>query len=360
MIPEFQKIERNSGIVYLYFSGLDMFPKQGIDPTRWKLLSGVESSLDFKRYQLRMLPIPINDPSFLTMANHPDTAAIIFLGFSKNEKVDALHECKKPIFFSIYSSITGLESLLAYDNVFYLKENYSKACAEIAWHLLESGHEKIFYTKSYLSHEWEKEREIALRAAFKAYDASIVFNSYQFNPQISANASHQTQKMLERFQGRVSERYPELEHFRSFGVFNQNVNENVKLCVRDHVALEIEEKQFETALKQGASVWICSHDQVAIRAQRFLKKRGKTIPDSISLIGFDNDNSTNLRFTSYDFGYMIGGMIVTQLITNPSLRTRSDARIIHLPGYLVDRHTVSKITRKSLDKALQSRPSNLL
>jgi DNA-binding transcriptional regulator YhcF (GntR family) len=131
--------------------------------------------------------------------------------------------------------------------------------------------------------------------------------------------------------------------------------EKTIVAARDAAGIRIFEQMteplFDQALQQKATAWICSTDSVAFNALEYLERKGKQVPDDISVAGFDNEPVKSLenRLTSFDFnasGFV--HRILNFFLHPPKTRGLYRHKAIEVEGMIIERESVGKKTVRSV------------
>jgi hypothetical protein len=115
-----------------------------------------------------------------------------------------------------------------------------------------------------------------------------------------------------------------------------------------HIASNVARIRYVDAFLEGvlkkstATAWVCSEDIVALNAVKFLRGRGKKVPEEISVIGFENyRESHEQQLSTLDFN--MNGMVqqaLTMIMDEKSLKSKP--AITEVDGYVVERRTTRK------------------
>ncbi len=91
------------------------------------------------------------------------------------------------------------------------------------------------------------------------------------------------------------------------------------------------------------TAWVCLNDDMALLALAFLHANNKTVPEHVSLVGFDNTlNSWLQGISSYDFGFDRIGHITAHAIMNPALFRRRYGLHMKAPGNMLPRRSAGR------------------
>jgi len=100
------------------------------------------------------------------------------------------------------------------------------------------------------------------------------------------------------------------------------------------------EGMFLAALKdRSITAWVTENDEIAILAAGFLRHRGVTLPQRLSLLSFDNSaRAAAGRITSYDFGIpTITHNAIRHIVEFPPKRKRNAPVCMEFDGMIIER-----------------------
>ncbi|MBD3421840.1 MAG: GntR family transcriptional regulator [Chitinivibrionales bacterium] len=109
-------------------------------------------------------------------------------------------------------------------------------------------------------------------------------------------------------------------------------------------ALEQEmEKLFDRALEQKEiTAWVCSNDIIALMALDYLERKDITVPQEISVLGFDDsEQAYTRRLTSYNFNVDILIYRIINSILNPRVFPKSH-KAVEIDGMIMERDTTGR------------------
>ena len=98
---------------------------------------------------------------------------------------------------------------------------------------------------------------------------------------------------------------------------------------------------FQKALESGASAWICANDDVAFAAWTWLTNQAVKVPETISLVGFDDTlmaQSSGLTSFHFDEGGLATACL-SWLLLPPAKRTPT-LDPVHVPGFVIPRRSI--------------------
>jgi DNA-binding LacI/PurR family transcriptional regulator len=99
---------------------------------------------------------------------------------------------------------------------------------------------------------------------------------------------------------------------------------------------------FEQALRlSGVTAWVCANDGVAIHALRFLRHRKVPVPETLSVVGFDNTGDASYNsLTSYDFDVSAAALKMLDHILRPeAAQFGALQRVVNSEGMVIARGT---------------------
>jgi DNA-binding LacI/PurR family transcriptional regulator/DNA-binding transcriptional regulator YhcF (GntR family) len=105
---------------------------------------------------------------------------------------------------------------------------------------------------------------------------------------------------------------------------------------------------FEAALENpGVTAWVCSMDYIALFALRYLADRGITVPQRLSVIGFDNIQlslENGLSTYHFDLGTLAHNMLIhlIQPVWRPFLNIK---RVTEINGRIIERETTAAVSK---------------
>jgi DNA-binding LacI/PurR family transcriptional regulator len=99
----------------------------------------------------------------------------------------------------------------------------------------------------------------------------------------------------------------------------------------------------DTVFEQRRTCWVCANDDVALQCLTYLKEAGVSVPERISLVGFDNTPEASMAgLTSYDFSYpALAHAMLDHILAPTGVRARQ-RRPVEVEGTLVVRGTTTR------------------
>ena len=100
---------------------------------------------------------------------------------------------------------------------------------------------------------------------------------------------------------------------------------------------------FERVYREStATVWVCSDDKTGIRAVEFLRRKGRKVPENISVFGFENwRESHEMHLSTYDFN--MPGMVQQALLMILDEKARkARPAVSEVEGFVVERRTTRR------------------
>jgi DNA-binding LacI/PurR family transcriptional regulator/DNA-binding FadR family transcriptional regulator len=226
--------------------------------------------------------------------------------------------------------------------------NSATAAYKVGRYLLGNGHRRVAYISPFNSPQWSRNRFEGLVAAFADAglgDAVSSFTKDQWG--YVAEYVSQTRAIHAMVDDMLKSR--EIRHdpthplmLRTLAALQSRISAiEQETIVTESTAL------FEQALsRHNITAWVCANDDTAIEALAYLAKKGKRVPDEISVIGFDDGVSAFLRkLTSYNFNTpaVVRAMVSHILDRHAAARKKGPGEPIEIEGFVTQRSTVSSI-----------------
>lgn len=100
---------------------------------------------------------------------------------------------------------------------------------------------------------------------------------------------------------------------------------------------------FAVALATEATAWICANDDVALEAWNWLAARGRSVPQEIGIVGFDDSlRAQGAGLTSYHFDEGSLAAACLRHLLEPPEPGRRAARAVHVPGFVITRRSIGR------------------
>lgn len=100
----------------------------------------------------------------------------------------------------------------------------------------------------------------------------------------------------------------------------------------------------DTVLEEGQTCWVCANDDVALQCLTYLREAGVSVPEHISIVGFDNTPEASMAvLTSYDFNYpALAHAMLDHILAPTGVRARRRSPV-EVEGTLVVRATTTRV-----------------
>lgn len=212
---------------------------------------------------------------------------------------------------------------------------------DVGNYLIRCGHRRIaMFHAPLLDVRWRKRREGVERAFREAgYDGAVALfcpANIQTGRDLSQRLTTRVESaVLSELADRVAELYKPAHNFYESSLRPPGIGDHF---LRGATLPVLMLPVFEKALaRNDISAWVGANDEFALLALSFARKRGVSLPDRLSIVGFDNSHtSIGQGMSSYDFntpalvhravGYLAGDEPV-----------RSDDAVVEVPGHVIER-----------------------
>ncbi len=220
--------------------------------------------------------------------------------------------------------------------------------AAVARYLVGLGHRSVAYLSPTHAALWSQERLAGIRGVYEAAglgahvlaccDDSIRTTSEAVGPGQSARA------IVEHAARSLSASRAEAD--RMVGHMLQRMRERLDLYMEPEILAQIEAPLFEQALATGtATAWVCSSDYVASRALQFLAQKRVAVPETVSVMGFDDSlDAFTDRITSYNFNIAMVVRTMLNHVLGPVSRrdAQRGAPPLVVEGFVTERETTRR------------------
>ncbi|MBD3321293.1 MAG: hypothetical protein GF350_09385 [Chitinivibrionales bacterium] len=100
------------------------------------------------------------------------------------------------------------------------------------------------------------------------------------------------------------------------------------------------EKLFDRAIEQKEiTAWVCSNDTVAFMALDYLQRKDISVPEQVSVMGFDDSEQAHIRrLTSYNFNVDTLVYRIVNSVLNLRAFPKSKKRV-EIEGMIMERDT---------------------
>jgi DNA-binding LacI/PurR family transcriptional regulator/DNA-binding transcriptional regulator YhcF (GntR family) len=217
------------------------------------------------------------------------------------------------------------------------------ACGfDIGRYLIQLGHRRVAFISPYNRSDWSGNRLDGLRAAFQQAGIEDGVAAYVNNERQSYDIDHLNEvvRALKTSEIRLGNRhFPQMVSLKS-----EKIERGNQSPVHTREILNYMVPLFEAALEdREITAWVCGMDYIALIAQRFLASRGIAVPQRLSLIGFDNIQSSlesGLSTYHFDLGTLAHNMLIhiIQPVWRPFLNVN---RFTEINGRIIERETTA-------------------
>jgi DNA-binding transcriptional regulator YhcF (GntR family) len=325
-----------------------------------------------------------------------NTGYIVNLWNPRNEKfwqrwIDLLRflvDCKAPVV------VLDQDGDLRFPQEFYSRNNFrvlriagNRAGEAVALNLLSSGHKQVAFIRNASDLQWEQIRLAGMMRYYSQYGGpDAVIENYAlseygsssidrhkellasakieicnlFKESLSQNEQGKLAACLDKIEWSTSEKkapsgmIAKAVHAISAIIKDTNREKHDPWIfglelINTIYALSINMRTlflcplFSMVLKKSsATAWVCSNDQIAVAALSFLKSQKISVPDAISVVGFENwHEASEMQLSTFDFN--MNGMVqqALQMILDEKLM-KSMLPITEVDGIFVERTTTKK------------------
>lgn len=215
-----------------------------------------------------------------------------------------------------------------------------------ARHLIERGHRRLAYITAWQDQPWSRNRwhgiQQACRALGRTCTADLLAPS-------TAEGYVQTTRRDAPVYGKIDNALaqctfipsPDSEQFRVIRDETTNVVERYE---KRHALRTMLDSCLERALHNSrATAWLASSDQVAEAALMFLRDRKVAVPDTLSLLSFDDSQAAiRSHISSYNFNpYGLASAMVGYALDPGRFRRAHPEAVTEVEGFVRERRTVA-------------------
>lgn len=286
------------------------------------------------------------------LTEDPDMLGYILVSWHMRDYKECLNRLvslKKPISVWLENSI-GLpqdnDSTLMRPISFFDLSYSLQPGLDMGRFLLRSGHRKIAFISPFHGSTWSQQRLTGLKEAFVSAGIRDGVKEYT-NSDFTDDWSFMNQ-VLERNDLEMIINTKLLQDKFSQSLNSERLNEvifEINSLFRDHRIFQVSESLMNAAINDRTiTAWVAANDLCAIQCLNYLN-RSVSVPDKISLVGFDNSfQSLKLGLTSYDFNTSGLAQSMIDYILNPtSSLYDKHSRVINLNGKVVVRDSVKNL-----------------
>ncbi|MBD3321101.1 MAG: GntR family transcriptional regulator [Chitinivibrionales bacterium] len=223
----------------------------------------------------------------------------------------------------------------------------SMAPLRVAQYLLRLGHSRVVYISHKHNYRWSRIRHAVLSRVFKSVDPGyevhpITMDSVEDElnlPRMQKEKNVRAKTLLKSLENlggslRVSSRESAL----------QMVERNIDELLIERESYQTAIGLFERAMQCNATAWITANDQLALLALDYLGKKGITVPDDLSIIGFDDHELAFIHnITTYNFNVdAIINAAFTNIIHPGRQWAGNRKKIVEIDGTVIERRTTKR------------------
>ncbi|MBD3347129.1 MAG: GntR family transcriptional regulator [Chitinivibrionales bacterium] len=222
-----------------------------------------------------------------------------------------------------------------------------------ARYLLEMGHRKVAYISPFHQAAWSKNRLAGIRKIFAGagYDSAVTSCTWNNPPDIHSSYHDDALKNcpiepLVEFFNKWKKDIPRFYINRMDSYFNFQLQWRILTIAEFNRQLH---SLFDAALADDSvTVWVAANDTVALAAIEYLDLNEIEVPESISLISFD-DTWESLRqgITSYNFNMQaVVHTMLGYVLNTRSVKSMGFYRPVEIEGMIIERMTTGKMQLK--------------
>jgi DNA-binding GntR family transcriptional regulator len=217
---------------------------------------------------------------------------------------------------------------------------------DVAVHLLQRGHRRVAFLAYDDQASWSQRRRNGVLSAFASYG---VDRGVRRIPPVRHPISFQSPEVA-TFIGALR------EFFSAHGLQVQGAASMAtkpyqfmaeesaqEFLIRSAMAQQLRPSLERALDDRGTTAWICASDDIAFAARQFLVQRRVGVPDSVSLVGFDDSRlAMHYQFNSYNFNmHGLAAEIVNWILHGTP--SREDCAVRRVAGFVNDRGTVANV-----------------
>jgi len=199
-------------------------------------------------------------------------------------------------------------------------------------HLRELGHQRVAFLSVYHGAHWSRRRLESLRSALEPEGTVVpIAVDGLLHPLV---APERPPELLAPILRRLGPRAAFLAHRLA------DIAATHTLLLREELLLQTLEPLLVRALADRTiTAWVCSNDNQALMAIRWLRERGVDVPGQISIAGFDDSNrGQDQGLTSWSFGEMELAEAMVRHLVHPVV----GAGVARIEGALVARGSTAR------------------
>lgn len=227
------------------------------------------------------------------------------------------------------------------------------AAREIGQYLLELGHQNIAFISPFHKELWSINRYLGICKAFDTFSRTHRVHLYadsQYSPMELQTGDRKFDENFNRFPPLVDimKTYTHLSE-EEIEYFSKRVSEDF---MNEFSRLRIErflQPIFQKTLANSTvTAWVCVDDRIALFALAYLKKRGISVPQQISVVGFEDINDAFLSGLS-TYNYDIPSLThnVLAFLSDTMIFFGKNLPVEETNGYVVARQSTGPAPRIS-------------
>jgi len=261
--------------------------------------------------------------------------------------IDSLRELSVPHVVIDEASSFVIDENKRYPPLACLRPDNVYAGQSVGTYLAELGHKKIAFI-SHLPEEdsWLLQRIHGLQKIFPPRKIASTRSLYSFTHSSAASISHGgLRTSIRRALSEVLSNSSWYKMLPSMVVYNMVLRQAELMSEMAGNAI-LMQPLFEAALKNPEiTAWVCVNDQIAFSALKFLETHRVSVPDQISVIGYDNLSvSAHIGLSSFDFRFDKMGHHMVELFSQGILKKNQKPMLKFIKGEYIPRNTSGPVT----------------
>jgi len=216
---------------------------------------------------------------------------------------------------------------------FCLANESRNAGRDVGNFLFGRGHRKVAYFTPAPEAAWSRMRMEGIAGALVPREGEEPVCQYSVDLGAMVGAMRKEAAFARLYRSFTGMGDEEVFHFRS---------EHLMPLLEDCILLKAAEPLFQQALRdEHTTAWVCATDQTALLAYFFLRRNNVTMPDTVSVVGFDNIRATFMYgISTYDFNTVGAGQAILKYLLSPAhIRLHEGLDHVDIPGLVVERRT---------------------
>jgi DNA-binding LacI/PurR family transcriptional regulator len=228
-----------------------------------------------------------------------------------------------------------------------------QAGRDVGTFLLASGHRRVAYFSARHGDQWSVDRLQGIRAAFADAGLENGVETFTTHCPTLAGADLSSEQIRARITRPAAERMVRTFVDSWHIAFRETMVNRIAVDARACMLLELQAdhlgRMFSNAVSdRSVTAWIGANDDAAVECILYLRAKGIAVPDTISVLGFD-DSATALtyRLSSYSFNPVGAMHMMLEHITRPQsplFRSHPAGACVPASGYVNQRMTTTNRT----------------